>query len=76
MKKLQSCWVTQFTSNTFTLTFKSFNADTDNRIYIKENTFPENPTEINPLKHTISINMLTQDDIDMLANLLDKWRTQ
>ena len=72
MGQIKKCWVT-FQGDLCSLTIESSNPEVG--LYAKERTFPANPTPEHPLRHTINIGILDQDDIDILCELLYQHRS-
>lgn len=78
MSTIKKVWSGEWPTNNYllTLSIESANADeVHRRIQVTEHLFPATPTPTNPLRHTICIGLLDEDDINMLAQHFDTIRT-
>ena len=71
---LKKCWITYADgSELCSITLES--SDPNVPVTARDLTFPAEPTPENPLRHTMNIGVFTQSDIDLLAKLLDQYRS-
>ncbi len=70
---MKKAWVAQFTdgSELVSLSIESDGLEPENIINVSETMFPA----VNPSRHVIVLGLLSQDDINKLAQCLDKHRT-
>ena len=76
MSSIKKVWIAPWEAGLVSLCFESENVEHDyERLKIKEMLFPAVPTKEHPLRHTVSVSLLSQEDIDAIAEELDKVRT-
>ena len=73
MPILKNFWVTLFATNDemFTLSFESAELEEFSRVHSQELLFPA----ASPTRHVLLVKLLSQDDINLIAKVLDKHRT-
>jgi len=74
MNKIKKVWVTESLSPFFTLSMESENAEDEVfRIKMDELVFPDIPTPTHPLRHTVRIGTLTEDDLIKVRQAIDRY---
>jgi len=74
MDLVKNVWLTDQEAGYFSLSFESKDPITPHhRLSIRENLFPKNPTQTHPLRHTVSISLLTLEDLILLRQKLDEF---
>jgi len=71
---LKKCWIT-YGDGTDLCSITLESDDPLIPVTAREINFPAEPTPECPLRHTMNIGVFTQNDIDLLAKLLDQYRT-
>jgi 7-keto-8-aminopelargonate synthetase-like enzyme len=74
---IEKVWVNSLIDfRLFSLSIQSKSAiKEEQKLHVREMTFPAVPTEEHPLRHVINIGALTPEDINLLAQTLDTVRT-
>jgi hypothetical protein len=68
--QLKKCWITPCSRASFSLSFESTGTEVINRIYVKENVFPDKPTPEHPLRHTINFGQFDDNDLLNIADTI------
>jgi hypothetical protein len=64
MLTLKKCWLTEAGCSLFSLTLESSDPEKIvQRISVIENSFPKEPSEKHPLRHTINLGLFDIDDL-------------
>lgn len=74
MSAIKQAWITYHDSKLVALSLESENAKQKHRrIKVYEAEFPEVPTEKYPLRHTVSISLLDEDDLQIILKAICKY---
>jgi len=76
MHTLRKAWLTEISDEVFSLTLESDDPEVEwMQVHASSHTFPKEPSERHPLRHTLCISTLAQHDVNILAQALDIRRT-
>lgn len=74
MSTLKGVWITPHDAGLVSLSMESEIVYPEYmRIKVSEREFPDNPTKKSPKRHTISVKLLTIDDLKLLKNIIDEY---
>lgn len=74
---IKKCWINETDSGLVSLTIESENPTVNitgetRQVMVKEMTFPKNPTPEHPLRHTINLGLLNEEDVLKLYNTIQE----
>ena len=73
MSAIKQVWVTEHDTKLVALSIESVYVEEKyRRVKIHELEFPEVPSKNNPLRHTVSISLLSEDDLKMILVAIAK----
>lgn len=77
MNTIKQCWCTQHEeTGQVALSLESARVEEGyQRINFHESLTPTHPTKEHPLRHVVVLSLFTEEDINVLGQLLDKYRT-
>lgn len=74
MSKLKKCWITEIAEGLASVSFESEDAsEKHDRLYVRENLFPANPTAKVPLRHTLSLGLIDEEGLAEIRDTIDRY---
>ena len=70
---LRKFWINEISHSLVSLSFESKNPELiENRLSVKETTFPQNPSNEHPLRHVINIGLFNDNELFQIYAIIKK----
>jgi hypothetical protein len=77
MSAIKSIWITKHDGGLVSLSMESEIVKPEYmRLKVEERAFPDIPTKRHPKRHTISVKLLSQEDLEMIVEIIEAYLDQ
>ncbi len=73
MSAIKKAWITKHDGDLVSLSFESETVEPEYmRLKVEQRAFPDKPTIKHPLRHTVSVKLLSLGDLEMIVETIEE----